>query len=281
MKYLIILVACMALFSWYVHPPKTEQDRIDRVNDTLFVDGGYLTKTHLYIHWPAEYTKPSRFDNGGKEIVPALTLKIPLDYLNQDDISWENGVKTFLHDKWGISVEEDPKEVDYISRIHQATFIAEREIMSVYLRLQPGAKPYAPSLAFDDDPPEVKREKLGRFHNSYTVIINGNYHFADQPSERLPNVPAYEAPPEFTCDQDGSNTCHLKFGIKGRLVKISGIGEALDPYGLTWFNKKYNIPAQKYPEGVPKWRSKFDPTQALLNSFVLPEDSPEVKKYFQ
>ena len=268
----------MVLFSWFTSTPKTEQDRIDRVNDTLTVEGGYLTKTHLYVHWPAEHTKPSRLDKGGKEIVPALTLKIPLEYLNQNDISWDNGVKTFLHDKWGISVEEDSKEVDYISRIHQATFIADREIMSVYLRLEPDAKPYVPSLVFEDDPLEAKREKLKRFHNSYVVVIEGNHYFSTSANNGQPNVSPDNKSPELDCHKD--NYCNLRFGLKGRMIEIGGEGEALDPPGLAWFNQKYNIQAQKYPEGVSKWRSKFDPTQTLLNSFILPEDSLEVKAMF-
>jgi hypothetical protein len=68
-----LLVACK---------PKSPERQIASINHYIALDG-HLTKTHLYIHWPAQYTKPRRNDPGGKELVPALTLKIPVEYLYQ------------------------------------------------------------------------------------------------------------------------------------------------------------------------------------------------------
>jgi len=59
--------------------PDAVDDQIARINRRISPDG-HLTKTHLYIHWSAEFTKPSKHDKGGKEIAPALTLKIPIEY---------------------------------------------------------------------------------------------------------------------------------------------------------------------------------------------------------
>jgi hypothetical protein len=250
---------------------ESEQTQLLGINSYIAPEG-HLTRTNLYIHWPAEYTKPLRNDPGVKELVPALTLKIPVEYLFQSTVSLDGAATIALHDA-GWNQEQTPKTVNYRALINEAISIHDHQITRVYLALQPGAKPHVRELPFKDDPPDVERMKLERFINSYTVIIQGNHYFTTPFNERKS--------PEFSCTQDGENFCHLYFGIHGRMVEIGGIGEALDLPQLIAYNQKNKIAPAPSPSGLPKWRSKFDPTQALLNSFILPEDSPEVKKYFK
>jgi hypothetical protein len=76
--------------------------------------------------------------------------------------------------------------------------------------------------------------------------------------------------------------------VKGRDVQIWGVGEALDSFykdNVPPSSQKPSKPlSQSLPEQVhtssPKWHEKVDPAQVLLNSFILPEDSPEVKTLF-
>ena len=79
----------------------------------------------------------------------------------------------------------------------------------------------------------------------------------------------------------GEDSCHVHFGIQGRFAVINGIGEGLIPPKLARLDKNNPVVPEPPSNGLPKWHAKLDPTQALLNSFILPEDSPEVKKYFQ
>ena len=62
------------LILWFAIVPRKVEEDIKSLNWRIAPDG-HLTKTHLYLHWPAVYTKPRRNDSGGKEIVPAITLK--------------------------------------------------------------------------------------------------------------------------------------------------------------------------------------------------------------
>jgi hypothetical protein len=272
----IFFLVILGLNIWYGNTPKTAEDPIVKINDYIAPDG-YLTKTHLYIHWPAEYTKPRRNDPGGKELVPVVTMKIPVEYLNQSLISFENAAKIAIHDSVKKE-EEKTTAIDYFSLINQSLFIADRQIMSVSLRFQPGAKPYVLELSFKDDPPDVKRKKDEHFFNSYAVHIDRNTHFSKWGSDGNLDLSSLANPPEFDCS--GDNYCHIRFGINGRMASINGWGEGLDDPSLAWFNQKNNIVPKTPPNGLPKWHTKLDPTQALLNSFIVPEDSPEIKSMF-
>ena len=81
MKKLTLFILLLFSVSYLVAcTPKTEEGQIAAINKRIAPDG-HLTKTHLYIHWPAVYTQPRRNDPGGKEMVKAITLKIPLEYM--------------------------------------------------------------------------------------------------------------------------------------------------------------------------------------------------------
>jgi hypothetical protein len=256
--------------------PRTEEQQIAAINRNLAPDG-HLTKTHLYIHWPAEYTKPYARDPGGKEIVPAVTLKIPIEYLGQHLISLENAAKIERHDA-GVPEPKESLTIDYSSRIKQALRIHDHQITMIFLVLMPGAKPYIPALPYKSDTPEVADRKFNEFVSSYAVHIMRNDYFAVPLSDRTAENP-YERPPRINCID---TTCFIHFGVKGRGVNIEGVGEALDSF----YKEKAPLSSQKpskplsqsLPDQVhtrlPKWHEKVDPAQALVNSFVLPEDSP-------
>ena len=262
--------------------PKTEEEQIAAINKGIAPDG-HLTKTHLYIHWPAVYTEARRNDPGGKEIVPAVTLKIPIEYLGQHLISFENAAKIRRHDA-GIPETKESSAIDYSSRINQALSIHDHQITRIYLRVQPGAKPYVPLLPYKSDTPEVADLKFNQFVSAYAVHIERNDYFAIPLSDRTEENP-YEKPPRFDCSLE--EYCHVSFGIKGRHVEIRGVGEALDSFykdNVPPSSQKPSKSFQSLPDqiqtGLPKWHEKVDPAQALVNSFVLPEDSLEVKTLF-
>ncbi len=263
---------------------KTEEEQIAAINKRIAPDG-HLTKTHLYIHWPAVYTKPRRNDPGGKEIVPPVTLKIPMEYLGQDLISFENAAKIDLHDAG--KVEPESSATDYISRIKQALLIQNHQITSIYLRLIPGAKPYVPMLPFKSDSPELAQKKAEHFLTSYAVHIDRNNYYANPMSERTPTLSkddtTFEKPPRLTCsprDYVGRIHCTVYFGVEGRSVQIGGDGEALDHPNLAQFNQSNRISPKTEPNGLPKWHIKVDPTQTLLKTFILSEDSPDITDMF-
>lgn len=87
-----------------------------------------------------------------------------------------------------------------------------------------------------------------------------------------------------TPDYAGCNGtfCNASFGLKGRDVQIGGDGEGLDHPNKVRFEKtlKKTNSSTKSITVLPKWHEKVDPTQSLLNSFILPEDSPEIKGIF-
>lgn len=74
--------------------------------------------------------------------------------------------------------------------------------------------------------------------------------------------------------------CTVYFGVEGRSVQIGGDGEALDHPNLAQFNQSNRVSSKTEPNGLPKWHVKVVPTQALLKTFILSEDSPEVKGMF-
>jgi hypothetical protein len=270
--HLIVLLFSVSLLA--ACAPKTEEEQIAAINRQIAPDG-HLTKTHVYIHWPAVYTQPRRNDPGGKEIVPPVTLKIPLEYLGQNLISFENAAKIDLHDAGKTEAKESPT-IDYSSRI-KALRMQNHQITSIYLRLIPGAKPYVPMLPFKSDSPELAQKKAEHFLNSYAVHIDRNSYFAIPLSERRPNVSAYEKPSQFSCVVEW---CFASFGVKGRDAQISGVGEALDHPNLARFNQSNHSLPKIEPNGMPKWQEKVNPTQNQLNNFVVPEYSPEVKDIF-
>lgn len=155
--FLIFLLAACAV--------QTEEERIAAINKRIAPEG-HLTKTHLYVEWPAEY-------ESGKEVAKPLKLKIPIEYLNQNLISFENAAKIEQHD----SGKKDSKEssvstINYSSRISDALLIQDNKITSVYLRLLPGAKPYQPMLPYKSDTKDVADFKYNYFKSSYAVIIH-------------------------------------------------------------------------------------------------------------
>jgi len=280
-KRFLFFVLLLSVFLLTACSPRTEEQQIAAINRSIAPDG-HLTKSHLYIHWPAEYTKPYARDPGGKEIVPAVTLKIPIEYLGQHLISFENAAKIERHDA-GKAEPKESSAIDYYSRIKQALLIQEHQITRVYLALMPEAKPYIPELPYKSDSPEVADRKFNQFVSAYAVIIHRNDYFGFALDEKT--TENAEKPPRLSCS---FSSCNVDFGVKERDVEIGGVGEALDSF------YKDNVPAssqkpskplsQSLPNqrqtGLPKWHEKVDPAQALLNSFVLPEDSPEVKTLF-
>jgi hypothetical protein len=163
-----IIIALLLLFSLSLLSacaPKTEEKQIAAINKKIAPDG-YLTKTHLYIHWPAVYTKPRRNDPGGKEIVPAITLKIPFEYLVQGSLK-----TPFLSRE-----EQEALKTNYFHRINTALFMHDDQITSVSLGMQPGAKPDTPMVPYDTDPPDVAQRKLENFYGFYAVLFHRNYY---------------------------------------------------------------------------------------------------------
>jgi hypothetical protein len=245
--------------------PKTEDEQIAAINKQIAPDG-FVTKTHLYIHWPAVYTEARRNDPGGKEIVSAITLKIPIEYLSQGLFSYV----TMAKQRFPTLRDLDKGKIDYESRYRQGMFIQSHHITSVYLRLQPGAKPDELMIPYKEDSPEEARIKLENFFNEYSVAIHRNDY-----NNKEPHV---------NCIQ---TTCFAHFSVKGRDAGIMGEGESLEnsykaqaarlDKNNAVLNKK---PQLKQSPDLPKWHEKVDPAQALLNSFILPEDSPEIKGMF-
>ena len=261
---------------------RTEEAQIAAVNRRIAPEG-HLTKTHLYVHWPAAYTepRPEWGDPGGKELVPAVTLKIPFEYLGQNTITFENSAKILLHDA-GVKTS-DPVAMDYQARIKTALRVKGHQIESIYLRFQSGAKPDSPVLIYKTDPPEVASKKLAYFQASYAVHIRRNQHFAVPLYERTTKTPDkltditsyfYERPPSISCVVE---SCFASFGVKGRHADTAGLGMSLESFHSL---KKSKPIDQQESAGLPKWREKVDPTQKLINSFILPEDNPEVKSIF-
>lgn len=143
--------------------PKTDEERIDSINKRISPEG-HLTKTHLYIDWPAEY-------ESGKEVAKPLKLKIPIEYLGQNLITFDNAAKIEQHDL-GKTDSKKSLVIDYSSRINEALSIHDNKITMIYLRLLPEAKPYQPMLPYKSDTKEVEDFKYNHFNSSYAVIIS-------------------------------------------------------------------------------------------------------------
>ena len=143
-----MLVGSMALLFLTACTPPTEQERIDAVNKRIAPEG-YITKTHLYIDWPA-------LRQGEKVVAEPLKLKIPLEYLVP-----------------GIRLRpETPTESAEL-----ALSIYDHQITSIALTLQQGAKvhnPLPPGKGLTGD----KAKRWIKFFNSaYSVIIERNHYF--------------------------------------------------------------------------------------------------------
>lgn len=263
--------------------PQTEEEQIAAVNRRIRPEG-HLTKTHLYIHWPAVYTQPTQHTHwqepGGKEIVPALTLKIPFEYLGQGAFPIPFVSKE----------EREALRSNYSYRINLALSISRNQIISVFLGMQhPGAKPFVPMTPYKTDPPDVADRKFENIIRSYAVHINRDYWHATPLDQRIPGQDPYNRPPESSCRADLPDTyCDAYFSVKGRQAEMQGVGESLESYykyqDRQKHPQKYLQPAepkpQLPPDGLPRWHEKVDPTQALINSFILPENSPEVQAIF-
>lgn len=242
---LSLLAACV---------PKTEEEQIAAINKRIAPDG-FVTQTHLYIHWPAVYTKPGRNNPGGKEIAPAVTLKIPFKYLGESLVNQENFLK-----KNSPNLRNDgTTKIDILSKINSALLIQNHQITSIFLGLQPGAKP---------DDSGVNKESLLNF---YAVHIHRNEF--------------YHKPPGIDCIV---TACFASFSVKGRETIIMGIGKSLENLYMAKESpntQKNTSNSSSHLENhgqidLPKWREKIDPTQALLNTFIVPEDSLEIKGMF-
>ena len=252
--------------------PRTDEQEIAAINRGIAPDG-HLTKTHLYIHWPVVYTKPYARDPGGKEMIPAITLKIPFEYLVQGVFSYKNMLKQQIP-----ALRDEDTNINYTSRINVALSIQDHQITMVSLGMQPGAKPDTPMIPYDSDPPDIARRKLENFFGFYAVHIRRNNYHALPMSERKADNSSYEKLPSSNCVPD--TNCSVSFGLKGRDVQISGVGESLENYykykakeaELSAKNaeKPISKPTDNESKGLPKWHAKVDPTQALLNSFILP-----------
>ena len=356
------VVVLFLLCLWLACVPRSEEDKIREINRRIAPDG-YLTKTHLYIHWPAVYTQARRNDQGDKEIVKAITLKIPIEYLGQNLITFDNVFKM----RFPALAKKESSVIDYSSRINEALSIRDHQITSIYLRFQPGAKPDIPMLPYKSDPPDVARKKLEHFQNSYAAHIKRNYYFfapknrsalaylsrssSDGVSssfregmmsglERYVWVMCYdiarlikEYPPKTQqrafdyiaskatddhspghCYEDRANQtivsppenfpsdkaisircgeslfCDADFGLKNRSIQLVVAKEnSIIKYKRKIIKSRDpKVPFKPFPQpllsevwtDLPKWREKVEPTQALLNSFLLLEDSPEINGIF-
>jgi hypothetical protein len=273
---------CLAILLLVACTTKTEENQIASINKRIAPDD-YVTKTHLYIHWPAVYTKPRRNNPGGKELIKALTIKIPIEYLARNALSLD---KVFKTDSPAL-LKKDSITKDYTAIINDALLIQDHLITSIHLRLMPGAKPRLLSLPNKQDTSEEAQRKADDIHSSYAVHIHRDDYHAIPLSDRKPNATVkesfYEKPPSFGCIV---TSCFANFSLKGRDVQIGGIGESLEHplKAQTPPEKPVNtfpqMPLNPVSAGLPKWREKVDPAQALLNSFILPEDSTEIKGMF-
>jgi hypothetical protein len=271
---LIVLLFSVSLLA--ACAPKTEEEQIAAINKEIAPDG-YLTNSHLYIHWPAVYTQARRNDPGGKEIVKAITLKIPMDFLGQSSLG--NPTKS--------------GKTDYSARLSPALSLHDGQITMIILSLLPGGKPYVPMPPFNkSDPPSVTQHKKEHIDSSYAVSILRNEYFALPLSKRTPavsNKDIYSKPPRITCVV---TSCEAVFGIEGRQVIIGVTKEvkadksnskAESDEDINSIKTYFEPNSKPMPGGnsdLPKWHNKVEAAQNILNSFVLPEDSPEVTKTF-
>jgi len=180
---------------------------------------------------------------------------------------------------------EDESKIDYASRINVALSIHKHQITMVSLGMKLGAKPDMPMVPYKSDPPDVAQRKLENFFGFYAVHIRRNSYYALPVKQRTANMSPYEKSPSLSCN---GTFCNASFGLKGSDVEIGGEGESLENY----YKAKAARSSQMYPKltpkpltnkgliVLPKWDEKVDPTLALLNSFILPVDSPEIKGMF-
>jgi hypothetical protein len=217
-------------------------------------------------------------------------LKIPVEYLPWDFAAYDLNRSLFAFDcgemaryENGCKTGADKAAVDYSTRIHHTLSIEKDKIRWVHFSLMTGAKPFVSMPPDDHSSPDqahnrLKAYLLEQYRNSYTVIIDRGFYFVTPLSDREPGVSPDDRPAELKCDQDAN--CTLTFGLRGRRVHIWGIGEALDrPSDKNMHQRHFFLPEPK-PNVLPKWHEKLDPTRTLLNSFVVPEDSPEIKGMF-
>jgi hypothetical protein len=270
-------IVLVLLILWFAIVPKTVEEDIEGINRRIAPDG-YLTKTHLYVHWQADYTKPRRNDLGGKEIVPAVTLKIPLEYL-------ANNLHQFQKVKFNAVLKKEPSKIDYYEILNVALAMDEHQITRIFLRLLPDDRP-----DMTKQPNELVKNKSNRILSSFALSIHRNDYHTIPMKERGTNSTSkdfpYEKAPQFSCS--GEDFCSVNFSLKGRDVDILGIGKSLE--NLNKINKaeKTFTPITPYPDtnnnqvlnDLPKWHEKVDPAQALLNSFILSEDNLETKGMF-
>ena len=143
----VIGVFSILLLSSCSRPTDPDRDnrKIAFLNERLAPEG-HITKTHLYISWPAEV-------RNGEEIAKPLMLKIPLEYLSHD-LFWTGDL---------LSVDG-------------SIILQDHKITSVSLRMMPEAQPIVPEKYYpvSTDTPAIEKVKAAYFHKAYTVFINRN-----------------------------------------------------------------------------------------------------------
>jgi hypothetical protein len=123
--------------------PQTDEDRIAWINKQIAPEG-HLTKTHLYVDWPAEY-------ESGKEVAKPLKLKIPIEYL-VPAVSFS--AKT---------------PIEYVA---ESLLVQDKKMISIYLQMLPNAKPYETLLPTKNLPPDEAKRKTDYSNSSYAVSIH-------------------------------------------------------------------------------------------------------------
>jgi hypothetical protein len=145
-KFIFVLVGIALLVAC---KPATEEERIAAINKVISPDG-HLTKTHLYINWPAI---------PGKVNSKPLKLKIPVEYLVPPSVHG-NSLPSYF--------------VEYFEGRTPPIFIQNHQITSFYLRLLPGAKPYEPIVVKNTDTAEEAKRKGQILQSSYAVTVHRN-----------------------------------------------------------------------------------------------------------
>jgi hypothetical protein len=264
---LVVILFSVSLLAACV--PKTEEEQIAVINKQIAPDG-YLTKTHLYIHWPAAYSKVQQRYTGRNDLAKAVTLKIPIEYM-ATTLDYPDPLTSL-----------DKK--NYSAMLTGALMMHEKEITSVYLGLLPGAKPYIPLFADKSDLKTIEQQKESYLKTAYSMILaRNNYHglsFSEiKPTDTDKEI--YDLPPKVF---HLAYSCEAIFGIRGRQVSIDvtkelGCDKTATPNNLNHLDKPDPAQTVQAPNNEDdKWRAKVGPAQALLNSFVLSEDSAEVKE---
>lgn len=296
-------------------PP--DPDRKAAFLNTRIGPEGYITKTHLYVSWPAEFRDE-------EEIAKPLKLKIPLEYLSHD-LLWTG---------------------DLLSIDHPVSF-HDGKITTIYLRMMPEAQPIVPEKYYPSstDTPEMEKVKAAYFHKSYSVHISRNATKVPENTRstentiQVSNVAGLERYVQLTCydltelknrggvdyqralselsgkakdDLSPANCisdrnhlflqspqgtsfekaisvscivllCKVDFRLKNRTGSMVVAEE--NPQAMFTDKIQAMKPPQPYKQpmldeiwtDLPRWQQRVDPTMQLLNSFVIDDSQWPVK----